>query len=428
MDIVAEKAFLEKQGVYDHIGRIVDRVVAEKPTDAQGLVEVLSRLVKESAAPPAPKDGETEESLKALEEHVKKARELDKLPETEDGEVTICTVPDFNEEAEMFASAGIGLGETESYKVMCSLRNMAAKKQELNKVRFWGKVLGTDADYYIAEAAGGDGGEAEEGEEMDAPGTGANTFTYFYTTDLSGSWEQLPHIKPSQIVAARMIKRLLTGNPKAKVITHPFFDAPEEVLLRAQIARISADTVLCVKGVLIEDEEGGEPGPNEEFVMPPASELLSRKAWTHMVPHILNNGRTAHKELPDQEEDPQGYAAAKEEQEADPPMKLLRGLDEDGLQWVVKQTGDTALYKSLADGVARSNAVTSVRCLTWPGAVCIAQKTSYANLYIGYGLRAGERDFFPPAPPDVQDEPVDPGEVPEPQGTEEEEEQPVEEE
>lgn len=425
MSIDAEKAFLKKEGVYDHLERIVNRVITEQPKDAYDLVEVLSRLIK--AGELSAQANLTEEEVRVLSEHVKKSKELDKVPTAEGGEEPItvpCAVPDFVEEADMFCWTGVGLDEMESYKVMCSMRNHAAKLEGgFNKLRFWGKILGTDADYYVAEAARDSGGEAEEGEDMDPPGSGANTHVYFVTTDLAGSWVQLPDIKPKEIVAARLIKRLFTGNPKAKVITHPSFAGKEEVLLRAQIARITSDTVLCVKGVLKrEDEEDPSRGvvPNEEFVMPPPAELFSLKAWTHMAPHILNNGRTAHNPLPDPDEDAALFTAAQEEREADPEKEVLRGIEDDG-GWVVKQTGDSALYQS-RDAVAKltSNAVTFVRSLAWPGAVCAVRKGNYANLYIGYAIKAGEPDFFLPAPPDVQDEPEDPGEAREPQGTEEE--------
>ena len=66
----------------------------------------------------------------------------------------------------------IPMGFCSELQVMCSLRNLAAKEKDgLNKLRFWGKarhlegndipgfavlkepqVLGTEADYYVAEA------------------------------------------------------------------------------------------------------------------------------------------------------------------------------------------------------------------------------------------------------------------------------------
>merc|ERR1719158_656270 len=71
------------------------------------------------------------------------------------------------------------------------------------------------------------------------------------------------------------------------------------------------------------------------------------------------------------------------EQESDPVRDPIRQLDGDGLQWVFKQFGDTCLYKSgSADPAARarSNAVSCVRSLNWPGAVTVAQGTNMIQL------------------------------------------------
>lgn len=429
MSIEAELEYLKKEHVYDHLGKVIDRVVAEKPKDAYALVEVLSRLVKEQQIAPEPAPA-TQEDTEAVAQYVKKLRQLDQAPNEEGAPVPVCAIPDFVEEAEMLSWAGVGFGELESYKVMCSLRNLAAKEKDkgLAKLRFWGKVLGTEADYYVAEAQREGGGDAD-GEDPDPDaepsGQGANQYTYYVTNDLAGEWRRLPDIKPREIIAARAIKRLMSGNAKAKVVTHPYFDGKEEVLLRAQIARITGDTIICVKGYLKREEEEDAPiEENTEFVCPPPAELLKKEAWTHMQPHILKNGRTTHKEIPDEDEDNAAQVAKEREaQAADPARDLIRGLTGDGLEWTIKQAGDSTLYRNPMDpsGKPKSNAVTYVRSLSWPGAVCVVRGGHFANLYVGYGLAAGEPDFFFPAPPDVQDEPLDPGEVDEPQGPAEEE-------
>eukprot|EP00435_Cladocopium_sp_Y103_P048505 s1277_g14.t1 len=294
-------------------------------------------------------------------------------------------IPDFTEDAEMLSWAGVGLGEAESFQVMCSLRNLAAKEKDgLNKLRFWGKVLGTEADYYVAEAQR-DGGGDEPDPDADQPGQGANQFTYYVTNDLAGEWRKLPDVKPKEIVAARAIKRLLTGNAGSKVITHPFFDGKEEVYLRAQIARIAADTVLCPKGFLKKEDEESPVEQNEEFVCPSLSELQKKEAWTHMQPHLLLSGRTVHPEIPEGDT-PEEIALAekmREEQAADPVPQIIRGLHEDNLQWSVKQAGDPTMYRSVPDPAAplRSSAVVYVRSLSWPGAVCAIRNGQFVNIY-----------------------------------------------
>lgn len=368
----------------------------------------------------------------ALEAHVTKLRQLDKAPADEGAApVPVCAVPNFVEEAELLSWAGVGFGEVESYKIMCSLRNLAAKEKDagLSKLRFWGKVLGTDADYYVAEAQreGGGGGDEEPDPDAEPSGQGVNQYTYYVTTDLCGDWLRLPDIKPKEIIAARGIKRMVTGNPNAKVITHPAFSGSEQVLLRAQIARITADTVLCVKGYLKKQDEEDEASPieeNPEFVSPLPADLMKKEAWCHMQPHILLNGRTTYQDLPDAEvDDGKALAKAMEEREADPPRQLLRDVETDGLRWTIKQAGDATLYGNLSDptGRPRCSAVVYVRSLSWPGAVCAIRNGQFTNIYVGHGLAAGEPGFFPPAPPDVQDEPEDQADQDEPQGMPEEE-------
>jgi len=242
----------------------------------------------------------------------------------------------------------------------------------------------------------------------------------------------LPELKPRMIIAARKIKRMLTGNLIQKVITHPSFPGTEKELLRAQIARISSDNMLCISSFLKEDEDNeGAIIPNETYgTEPPLPNTIERKGWTHMYPHILATGRTTHKEIPEEVEDDEENAKLRKkmmaEREGDPEKKLIRGLNADGLEWVIKQAGDTALYQMQTSSPAdptkpppgpQCNAVTYVRSLSWPGAVAAARGSQFANLYIGYSLPANEPDFFIPAPPNVQDEPIDPGEQPEPQGS-----------
>merc|ERR1711933_310733 len=149
-----------------------------------------------------------------------------------------------------------------------------------------------------------------------------------------------------------------------------------------------------------------------------------------MQPHILRSGRTTHKEIPegDTPEELELAAKMKEEQEADPEKEVLRGLHTDGLQWTIKQAGDATVYRASADPAAplRSSAVTYVRSLSWPGAVTAVHNGQFVSIYVGYGLAASSPNFFPLAPPDVQEEPEDPGEVEEPQGSLEEPKEPEE--
>lgn len=448
MSVDSGRKFLQgqvdgRQSVFDHFAQIIDKVVQQKPNDPHGALEVLSRMLKDPS--PAVERFEPAQ-LEASCASAAAALKVTELPKDESGEPKpICGIPNFMEEAEIYEWAGCGFGESESYQIMCSLRKLGAEldAEGCRKLRFWGKMLGTGADYYVAEGQMDAAGEADENDpDFEPAGTGANMFTYWVTTDLTApTWTKLPNIYPKHIIAARNIKKMLTGDLKAKVITHPHFPGDEMVLLRAQIARITADTVLCIGG-FIKANEDGEVEEDPEFVVPMPSELSKKEAWTHEKLHILRNGRTAHPEIPDEGEEGDEEAAKKrnqmiKEQENDPVRDRIRPIATDpDLKWTVKQFGDQAVYEQVinqAEGKIfklKSFAVTAVYSLTWPGAVCACRGDQCTNLYIGHGLKFGEPDFFPGAPPDIQDEPEDPGEQnePQPEGAPPGEEEPVAEE
>ena len=58
----------------------------------------------------------------------------------------------------------VGLGREELFRITLALKQLT-QTQPLVSARFWGKVLGTDANYIIAEAEFQEGeGEEEDGE------------------------------------------------------------------------------------------------------------------------------------------------------------------------------------------------------------------------------------------------------------------------
>lgn len=439
----AERDFLVQEKVYEHLGEIIDRVVVEKPQDAHGLVEVLSRLIKEkSSAEPEPSaasvDAEKAVTTK-LDGSTANVVEVFAAPPT--GETNDCELTDFMSDASVLSWAGVGFGEQESYKIMCSLRRLALAEKAsgangIKSLRFWGKLLGTDLDYYVAEAGRG-GGAAHNDERIEVPGEeGANKYLYYVTTDLCGEWTILPDVRPWHIMASRQIKKLVTGNLEADVITHPCFPeldmealpkpAQEKYLVRALIARISADTIICLKGFVEADPSGIGTQPNESdppWQYPSTTELATIDAWMHFRPYVLKTiGRTRH--LDDPGGDPPGEDGSEKKVVLEAVPEELRPLRNDGLSWMVKQLGDTTQYSNPVDkdGNPKCEVVTCLRCLTWPGAVtCVRSGLStpmhqLVSIYVGYGLPSDEPDFFFRAPPDVCEEQDVPDEPSDPQG------------
>lgn len=105
-------------------------------------------------------------------------------------------------------------------------------KKNVKNVRFWGKILTSGSDYYIAEGAAEGGDEFPDmPADTEAKGTGINTLYYWATTQLSGDWSELPVVTPQQMRVSRKIKKILSGDLNAKVVSNPFFFGKEAHLV-----------------------------------------------------------------------------------------------------------------------------------------------------------------------------------------------------
>ena len=59
-------------------------------------------------------------------------------------------MPDLLNDIKIFQYAGVGFGDNESILLMKSLKALSLLTGATN-VRLWGKIQGTERDYYIAE-------------------------------------------------------------------------------------------------------------------------------------------------------------------------------------------------------------------------------------------------------------------------------------
>ena len=121
--------------------------------------------------------------------------------------------------------AGIGFGKQEIYRLQKSLKQLATDSGAA-KLKFFGKIRGTEQDYYIAEGEveGEDEGEEEEKPaDFEAKGSGVNKLTYWVSHQSFEKWTKLPDISPKDVDAARKIKVLFTGDLNRTIFTNPFF-------------------------------------------------------------------------------------------------------------------------------------------------------------------------------------------------------------
>ncbi|NXS57611.1 RSH4A protein, partial [Brachypteracias leptosomus] len=366
-------------------------------------------------------------------------------------------LPNVMETAFYFEQAGIGLSKDESYHIFLALKNLISV-QPIQTCRFWGKILGLEMNYIIAEVQYHEGEEEEETEEEevieergegmgededkeeekdeeDKPlkstykpppvipreenGTGANKYIYFVCNEPGKPWMKLPPVTPAQIVCARKMKKFFTGRLDAPVVSFPPFPGNEANYLRAQIARISAGTQISPIGFYQfseeeeeeEEEEGGRRDTYEEnpdFQPLPVAELVdSLSTWVHHTKSILEQGRCVwfnpfqKSEEEEGEEDDEEEEKAEEsdaqQQEIGPP--LLTPLSEDeGIQNIPAWTtqASTNLIPQYAVAILQSN--------RWPGAYAFASGKKFDNIYFGWGHKYSPENHTPALPSRVQAE------------------------
>ena len=321
-------------------------------------------------------------------------------------------VPNVSEELALFEWAGVGLSPEEGHR-LCLAMSLLKTEYGLTSVRFFGKVLGTGADYYVVEGAYATppppGAPATDGSvPVEAPGTGLNTYAYFVAPSVASKFVALPDVTPAQVVASRSIRKFFTGDLSAPVACYPPFPGVEKNYLRAQLARLSVATVLAPAGKFSLEEPEEEGGlkvlsASEDYEPKGSAEMAEADGWAHLFGGILRIGRCTNPPRADEGEE--GDDAPEEEA----PVDALGGIaddptvgDGDGATpaWTLRQYNTTG--KRYAHAVAR--------CNRWPGAYAAASGAKYANVYVGYGHESTGTTFTPVPPPPMLGEAADPDE------------------
>lgn len=212
----------------------------------------------------------------------------------------------------------------------------------------------------------------------------------------------------------------MTGDLNACIDSNPPFPGKERHFLRAQLARIFAATQIAPKGLYEMDEETNKMKMAEEFSVPSTEELNNLEAWGNTQASINNGGKTVHI-APEGMDDEAKEAWVAEMSEKDPAVDRFRALNEHtpmtGLEfsWVKKVVGDQQQYNQTGgkEGTV-TYAVNLLKSLRWPGAITVQKGGKFCSIYVGYGIKAGDASMNPTEPPEVQRDPEDQEEMPEP--------------
>lgn len=127
-----------------------------------------------------------------------------------------------------------------------------AERFKAREIRFWGKILGLELDYYVLQGVVGEVPSLEETPKgAEKRGEGANYYTYWVANNLLyPQWTQLPLTSPEHLRAARRIKRHFTGHLEAPLQADPAFPGLEKHYLKAQLVRMTHSLELVPKGLL----------------------------------------------------------------------------------------------------------------------------------------------------------------------------------
>ncbi|XP_071961999.1 radial spoke head protein 6 homolog A-like [Antedon mediterranea] len=444
--------------LYDHLSRVLTKVLDERPVNVVDVFEDISKNVKKSKFSPDfdtilnKVDKTTEvalaESQKSLFE-----RNQDEGEHEGGGEDEVETpLPNLPELMNYFEQGGVGISREETIRIFLALKQLV-DNYPLQTCRFWGKILGTEKNYIVAEVEYREGeeeeeeeeehdgdedmekdeeeGEGEEHEEDDTPKpdfkpppvipkednhTGANKKLFFVCNEPGKAWTKLPPVTPAQIVCARQIKKFFTGRLDAPIISYPPFPGNEINYLRAQIARISAGTQISPLGFYQfdeEEEEEEEEGARDTFIENPDYEGIPVKDlvdpslanWVHHAQHILPQGRCSwFNPIQPQEDDFEDEEDEEEREEPDEPEPevgppVLTPISED-----VEIESTPPWTARLSSTLVPQYAIAMMQSNLWPGAYAFGTEKKFENVYIGSGHKYLPDNYSPPPPPPVEEE------------------------
>lgn len=217
-----------------------------------------------------------------------------------------CFIEDVVNKAKILEGVGINISSKEVIKLRESMKKLL--NERVSKMRFWGKILGKEQDYYIVQI------EYKQpqiitkytAKKDHEPryNEGANYYVFYATNDLLGDWVELPDVTYEQIRISRLFKYYLSGNLNRKVKSFIDFPGKEAHLLKCTIIRIMHATSIVPEGLLemknIENaqeiygiELNDKLTQNVQGFQLQATneEIMNAEKWVHEYAYIYNNGK-----------------------------------------------------------------------------------------------------------------------------------------
>ena len=319
---------------------------------------------------------------------------------------------DLLQQSKLFEWGGISFSDEEWYKIRMAMKKILLDN-DCEYLRFFGKIYGIKSDYYIIQGLLKTYPMKNPQVHVESRGNeGINRYTFWVSNSILESWYELPDITHEQIVASRRFKYHLTGDLNAKVKSFVSFPGKEMHLLKCQIIRILHSSCIVPKGYykisenFKEQLEGKVTEIDEEFKSPTFEEMKGPEgeSWVHEHAYIYPSGKVIDPSVEAQVDRLKGI-------NEDEGYKVKEGEGEnvneiDLKYWKVKVVGDQIMHNK-ANGDPITHAVVLVKNLRWPGTLTVWKEEKFANIYVGYGIKAIGENYYPTQLMKVDKDPED---------------------
>jgi hypothetical protein len=168
----------------------------------------------------------------------------------------------------------------------------------VSKIRFWGKIYGIEADYYVIQGTMKDVQLPVMQPYVESKGNeGLNRYLFWVSSSILEDWYELPDVTNEQMVASRNFKYHFTGNLNAKVKAFNPFPGKESHLLKCQILRIMHSSWIVPENYLRSSDkfEGDLQDKvteyNDAFEMQTFEDMKTEKSWVHEYAYINPKGK-----------------------------------------------------------------------------------------------------------------------------------------
>ena len=307
---------------------------------------------------------------------------------------------DIISQSELLEWGGISFNEIEWYKIRTAIKKLLVENN-CEFIRFFGKIYGINSDYYIIQGLPRNYPMKNPPIHVESKGNeGINRYTFWVSNSPLEYWYELPDITPEQLVTSRKFKYYFTGNLNSKVKSFISFPGKEMHLLKCQIVRILHSSCIVPKGYLKISEnfkeqlEGKVSEYDEEFKSPSFEEMKAPEGenWVHEHAYIFPNGKIIDPSIETQVDrfksisEDEGYKI--KEGEGDNINEI------DVKYWKIKVVGDNMMHNR-ANGDPITHAIILIKNTRWPGTLTVWKEEKFCNIYVGFGSKAIDSNYFP---------------------------------